>query len=123
MGYDRKKKLEKNQAQQIQQSKKKQPVPKTVLLYYVQLVKSRIYAQWIIPATLRAKQNMDTVTVRIKISRNGTLESVQFIRKSENELLNRSIQDAIYNSRPFPPFPADLTDHSMDITIHFDTQQ
>lgn len=121
MGNDRKKKPSIDPEKLIEPEKK--PVTRdTDLVYYIQLVKKRIYTQWVIPGALRSQQGLPVVKVKVAIARNGTLGTIDFISSSDNELLNRSILDAIQNASPFPPFPAGLTDESLTVIINFDTE-
>lgn len=97
--------------------------PQTVLLYYAGLVKRRVYTQWSIPGALRGQDNIEIVTVKIHILKNGTVSAMEYVHDTQNVLLKKSITDAIDNSKPFPPFPSDLNEESLDIIINFDTQQ
>jgi outer membrane biosynthesis protein TonB len=87
------------------------------------LVKKRVYAQWAIPGTLRGQEQIDIVTIKIRILNTGTVSEMEFVSDTDNVLLKKSIIDAIDNSKPFPPFPSDLHEESLDIIINFDTQQ
>jgi len=93
---------------------------KVGLLYYIGLVKSRIYTQWIIPGSLR-NQNKSVVKIKLLIKKSGNVASVEFLEESQNQLLNRSVMEAIQNSQPFPPFPKELQEDSLEIIVNFDT--
>lgn len=81
-----------------------------------------MYAQWIIPGSVKSADKNTIVRVTIKVDRNGTIKDMQFIHLSENLLLNASVKDAIINAQPFPAFPKDLSDDFLDITINFDPE-
>jgi TonB family protein len=119
VGFYRKKKPS-EPVEQTGIPEKKAVTKDTDLVYYVQLVKKRIYTQWIIPGALRSQQQVPIVTMSVKILKNGTLIETEFINRSDNELLNRSILDAIKNSTPFPSFPTGMDEDSLEIIINFD---
>ncbi len=119
MGYHRKKKPS-EPVEKVTIPEKKPVTADTDLVYYIQLVKKRIYTQWAIPGGLRSQQQVPVVTVSVTILRNGMVTETEYINKSTNELLNRSILDAIKNAAPFPPFPTGLKEESLEIIINFD---
>jgi len=55
------------------------------------------------------------------IKKSGNVASVEFLEESQNQLLNRSVMEAIQNSQPFPPFPKELQEDSLEIIVNFDT--
>jgi len=72
---------------------------------------------------LRTNEKLAIVKVKITLLKNGDLRGISFLEKSDNDYYNWSIRNAIINSKPYPPFPADLKEENLDMIINFDAKR
>ncbi len=45
------------------------------------------------------------------------------MKKSDNDHYNWSVRNAIVNSKPYPPFPDEIKEKTLDIIINFDAKR
>jgi TonB family protein len=60
-----------------------------------------------------------TAVARVTIRRDGTVEEAKIYRRSDNSLLNKSVQRALDSVRRIAPFPEGATDSERTFTIEF----
>ena len=79
---------------------------------------SRVKGNWILPPSLRPKDNVVTI-IEVKILSNGAVERLNFEKRSGNSYVDDSAMKAVQKSIPFPPFPAGMMDNYIEIGIRF----
>jgi len=118
MGHYRKKKPSKP----VNETKIKSKTD-TDLLYYIQVIKKRIYTIWNIPANIKNLNELPVVKVKIKLLKSGQVAGIQFVTSSFNDTFDRSIKNAINNASPYPSFPSGLKEDYLEIIINFDAKR
>ncbi|MCD6460854.1 TonB C-terminal domain-containing protein, partial [bacterium] len=63
----------------------------TDLLYYIQVIKKRIYTIWNIPANIQNLNELPIVKTKIKLLKSGKLTEISFETSSHNNSFDRSI--------------------------------
>lgn len=89
---------------------------------YISVIWAKIQKNWTLPPTLVPKENIEAV-IAVRISRSGGLESINFEKHSGNTYFDDAALKTVKKSSPFPPFPARLTDGSIEIGIRFHSAQ
>lgn len=71
----------------------------------------------------QSDQDADAV-IRVVISRDGTVRSSQWVRRTNNPILNKAVDRAMNSVRSLPPFPAEAKDseRTFNITIAFEAR-
>jgi len=85
---------------------------------YYGFIQSRVKGNWILPPSLRPKDNVVTI-IEVKILSNGAVERLNFEKRSGNSYVDDSAMKAVQKSIPFPPFPAGMMDNYIEIGIRF----
>ena len=86
---------------------------------YDTAVKSAYYNAWRPELTARKTAVSD---VKIVVSRNGSITSSEFVSKSGDPLLDRSVQRALDAVKQLPPFPPGATDLERTFIIRFNPE-
>jgi TonB family protein len=86
---------------------------------YWRQIKERIYSNWNIPAGRRQEMSGLEAGIIFEIQRNGKIQNIRFEKKSGNPLYDEMSLLALKNSEPLPPFPPDMKDESIEITMAF----
>ena len=85
---------------------------------YYGFIQSKVKGNWILPPSLRPKDNVVTI-IEVKILRNGSIERLNFEKRSGNRYVDDSAMKAVQKSIPFPPFPEGMMDNYIEIGIRF----
>ncbi len=86
---------------------------------YDTAVKSAYYNAWSPELSARKTAVSD---VKIVVSRNGSITSSEFVSKSGDPLLDRSVQRALDAVKQLPPFPPGATDLERTFIIRFNPE-
>jgi TonB family protein len=89
---------------------------------YYGFIQSRVKGNWILPQTLRPKDNVLTI-IEVKILSNGAVERLNFEKRSGNRYVDDSAMKAVQKSIPFPPFPEGMMDNYIEIGIRFPSSE
>ncbi|MFQ5672425.1 MAG: TonB C-terminal domain-containing protein [Nitrospinales bacterium] len=87
-----------------------------LLSLYVGIIQKMVFAHWKSP--LGAEYN-DVVEVSFYLYPKGNIDKPTLIKKSPEEQLNTLAVRAVYDSEPFPRFPADLKASNLHVKIKF----
>ena len=85
---------------------------------YYGFIQSRVKGNWILPPSLRPKDNVVTI-IEVKILSNGAVERLNFEKRSGNRYVDDSAMKAVQKSIPFPPFPEGMMDSYIEIGLRF----
>jgi len=85
---------------------------------YYGFIQSRVKNNWILPPSLRPKDNVLTI-IEVKILSNGAVERLNFEKRSGNRYVDDSAMKAVQKSIPFPPFPEGMMDSYIEIGLRF----
>ena len=85
---------------------------------YYGFIQSRVKGNWILPPSLRPKDNVITI-IEVKILSNGAVERLNFEKRSGNRYVDDSAMKAVQKSIPFPPFPEGMMDSYIEIGLRF----
>jgi TonB family protein len=91
-------------------------IGKSRRLYYTSLWNA-VRRHWALPEYLRT-QKLEAVVI-IVVQRDGRIMSLQFEKKSGNADFDRSVETAIRNTDPLPPFPEVYTPAQVEIALRF----
>ncbi len=69
------------------------------LYKWVVFVHNRVNSAWIKPPSMPKTYDCN---VKVKLNTSGAVESAEIVKSCENELLDKSILDAIWNVSPLP---------------------
>jgi TonB family protein len=87
---------------------------------YVLLTRDAIQTAWVTPLDLPVPSAVKgKVRINYTIANDGRLESVELIRGSGNEEMDRSLMHAIRLAAPFPRFPDDIGADRVTIRANF----
>jgi colicin import membrane protein len=85
---------------------------------YYGFIQSRVKGNWILPPSLRPKDNVVTI-IEVKILSNGAVERLNFEKRSGNRYVDDSAMKAVQKSIPFPPFPEGMMENYIEIGLRF----
>jgi outer membrane biosynthesis protein TonB len=86
---------------------------------YYATIWTQIKKEWTMPGTvITKKEDLETIVVLI-IDKQGKLQKTWFEKKSGNNLYDQSTVRAIKKAEPFPPFPKELGEDSLELAIRF----
>lgn len=85
--------------------------------YYV-TISQQIHEHWILPELQEWTPNLKSVVV-VHVRRDGIVTKQHFEQKSDNRFFNQFVEKTLKESLPFPPFPSDLKEHSLEIGLVF----
>jgi TonB family protein len=86
---------------------------------YYSLIWAKIKEGWTLPEDLpRGRANLEAIIV-IVIEKGGKIQKAWFEKKSGNALYDQMAMRAIRKAEPFPSFPKELSDDSLEIGIRF----
>ena len=86
---------------------------------YFSELKRRIEAKWSYPAEAARKGQSGQGELQFVVREDGSVRTVEIVRSSGIDLLDRYIENAIRIAQPFPPIPAALGDDVLPISINF----
>jgi colicin import membrane protein len=90
----------------------------TVPQWYISLVQSSIKENWEIYNILGSR----STTVSFRIFRNGRIDNISLEKSSGNSSFDRSVIDAVKETKNLPPFPQEISESYLDIVIDFKTE-
>ncbi len=85
---------------------------------YYSLIWAKIKESWTIPELLKERVDLETIIVVI-IDQNGRLQKSWFEKRSGNPLYDQMAMRAIKKSEPFPPFPKEWKESTLEVGIRF----
>jgi colicin import membrane protein len=86
---------------------------------YYSLVWARIQEEWTLPESLpKARDQLETIVVVI-LSRDGRVQRSWIEKPSGQTLYDQAVMRAVKKAEPFPPFPREITESSLEIEFHF----
>jgi hypothetical protein len=80
-----------------------------------------IQKKWVVPPAVAPKPE-ETVEISVVVLKSGALSAIMIVAPSEDRLFNQSAQDAIEESLPLPPLPADFPEPSLELFFVFSRQ-
>jgi TonB family protein len=92
---------------------------------YYDMIWSKVKGEWTIPENLLKEKEMvdiETIIVII-IDRDGKLKKSWFEKKSGNTIYDQSAMRAIMKATPFPPFPKELNEKTLEIGYRFSPEK
>jgi colicin import membrane protein len=78
-------------------------------------LEAKIKNAWNIPPRSKGLQ----AAFFLSINRAGNVEQARLVRGSGNALFDESLQQAIKQAQPLPPWPEGIADRTLDITLNF----
>lgn len=69
------------------------------------------------PVQIKARNLQDTIIVSVEIKRNGTINRIQILKKSEHKLINDAALRIIRDASPFESFPDEPYFRETDILV------
>jgi TonB family protein len=78
-------------------------------------LEAKIKNAWNIPPRSKGLQ----AAFFLSINRAGNVEQARLVRGSGNALFDESLQQAIKQAQPLPPWPEGIADSTLDITLNF----
>ncbi len=88
---------------------------------YSRFVWAKIKKNWTLPPTMMPKDNVETI-VEVRITRSGTLEYIDFEKRSGNTYFDESAMRAVKKSAPFPPLAGWVNSSFIDFGIRFHSE-
>lgn len=86
---------------------------------YYSLIWAKIKESWTIPETLlKERVDLETIIVVI-IDQNGKIQKSWFEKRSGNAIYDQMAMRAIKKSEPFPPFPKEWKESTLEVGIRF----
>ncbi len=86
--------------------------------FYLSLLDRSIRGAWIRP--VYTGRETRSATVRLQLSRTGRVMRLELATPSGFDPLDRSVQRAVKDAEPFPPFPISLSLDTLTVQIVFD---
>jgi TonB family protein len=90
--------------------------------WYYAMVRQIMYEAWVQPSGL-ANAGNPTVTVTIRVQRDGTISTWDITRPSGNVLMDESVKRAVQSVRRLRPLPPQFIGGTRDITIQFELEK
>jgi len=89
---------------------------------YFDMVRLKIESRKKYPESAREKQIQGRVVVRFLITGDGQISSLEIVKSSRHDVLDKAALEAVRNAAPFPRPPADLFKDALrvEITILFE---
>ncbi len=89
---------------------------------YYRAVWARIKKHWTMSPGLLPKQNIVAV-IHVRVLRNGSVEGINFEKRSGNAYFDESALRAVRKASPFPPLPAGGSEDHVEIGIRFHSSE
>ncbi|WP_367360221.1 cell envelope integrity protein TolA [Syntrophus sp. (in: bacteria)] len=89
---------------------------------YYRAVWARIKKHWTMSPGLLPKQNIVAV-IHVRVLRNGSVEGINFEKRSGNAYFDESALRAVRKASPFPPLPAGGSEDYVEIGIRFHSSE
>jgi len=87
------------------------------LLYYQRLIKQKIEENKRYPLLARNKGIEGLVWLKFVILRNGQLKDIKVVKSSSHQILDKAAIESIKKANPFPPFPEEIRERSLTMSI------
>lgn len=76
---------------------------------YLALLRRRLHEHFLLPSTIPAQERVRLFAdIRVQIQPNGTITSVDFVRRSGNPQFDAALEAAVLRASPVPPPPSHL---------------
>lgn len=85
---------------------------------YLELVRVAIERAW-----SRAPGMTGVTTMRFRILRNGTIDSVSLVQSSGNPSIDAAAERALVSTRTIPPLPNEFSDSSLTLRMRFENRR
>ncbi|OPY91113.1 MAG: Gram-negative bacterial tonB protein [Syntrophus sp. PtaU1.Bin208] len=85
---------------------------------YYRLIWARIKKQWTMSPGLLPKGDIGAI-IHVRVLRNGTVEGINFEKRSGNNYFDDSALRAVRKASPFPPLPQGMGEENLEIGIRF----
>jgi TonB family protein len=86
---------------------------------YSRQIQKRIYSNWNIPVDSRQEMSGLEAGITFEIQRDGKIRNIRLEKKTGNPRFDDISLLALKNAEPLPPFPPEMTDESIEITMVF----
>ncbi len=83
---------------------------------YASFIQDKIYSHWEVPLGVAIRKK---IVVSFMLFRMGTIDKPRLVQSSGEEKLDALAIKAIFDSEPFPPFPKEMKEPNIVITINF----
>ncbi len=83
---------------------------------YAGFIQDKIYSHWEVPLGVAIRKK---IVVSFMLFRMGTIDKPRLVQSSGDEKLDALAIKAIFDSEPFPPFPKEMREPNIVITINF----
>jgi TonB family protein len=83
---------------------------------YAGFIQDKIYSHWEVPLGVAIRKK---IVVSFMLFRMGTIDKPRLVQSSGEEKLDALAIKAIFDSEPFPPFPKEMREPNIVITINF----
>ncbi len=86
-------------------------------------VAQKILHNWIVADEFKGSAIRLSTMVDLTVSRYGKILSQTIVEKSKKELFDKSVEKAIKDSEPFPPFPLQVKENDILIRLIFSNRK
>jgi TonB family protein len=83
---------------------------------YAGFIQDKIYSNWEVPLGVAIRKK---IVVSFMLFKMGTIDKPRLVQSSGEEKLDALAIKAIFDSEPFPPFPKEMKEPNIVITINF----
>ncbi len=83
---------------------------------YAGFIQDKIYSHWEVPLGVAIRKK---IVVSFMLFRMGTIDKPRLVQSSGDKKLDALAIKAIFDSEPFPPFPKEMREPNIVITINF----
>jgi TonB family protein len=95
------------------------PTLKSGVNEYYSKIWQKIRNEWTLPENrLKEMGGLETI-ITVKIGRDGKVQKLWYENRSGNALYDDMAWQAIYKAEPFPPFPSEIKEDTVEIGIRF----
>lgn len=94
-------------------------VVKTDFAWYYAMVRDQMYTAWKQPGTVSRSAGLITKMI-ITVNRNGDVIGSRMIASSGNEVMDKSVLDAVSRVTKLPQLPRDMPGDTKDISVDFE---
>jgi colicin import membrane protein len=91
----------------------------TKLDEYGSLVWARIQEEWTLPESLSRVRDQLEATVVLVLSRDGRVQKVWIEKPSGHALYDQAVMRAVKKAEPFPSFPREILENTLEIGFRF----
>ncbi len=88
--------------------------------WYDSLIMSKISGKWEQPSAALLQKDSLFAVVSFKIMKDGTIAELELKKKSGYPPLDKSVMNAVSDSVPFPPLPAEFAEGFRSVNVRFE---